>query len=161
MHGTYPLFEMIVSSNEIDNIIIDISCNMYPGLDGLTSEHMKFANSKLPVLLSIPTYVRCPNPWSCTEIGDKIGNSSDYKRITDNDNYMPNCLSNVFTKVIENVLLCRMQGWLLTTSNQFGLKHKHGTDMCVCTLKELIRYYIKHGWRMYVAHSMLRKHSTG
>ena len=34
-----------------------------------------------------------------------------------------------------------MQGWLLTTSNQFGFKRKHGTDMCVFTLKELIRYY--------------------
>ena len=31
MHGTYPLFDMIVSSNEIDNIITDISCNRSPG----------------------------------------------------------------------------------------------------------------------------------
>ena len=45
-----------------------------------------------------------------------------------------------------------MQGWHLTTSNQFGFKHKHGTDMCVFTLKELIRYYIKHGSCMYVAY---------
>ena len=29
---------------------------------------------------------------------------------------------------------------------------KHGTDMCVFTLKELIRYYIKHGSCMYVAY---------
>ena len=58
----------------------------------------------------------------------------------------------MFTKVIEKVLLCRMQGWLLTTSNQFGFKRKHGTDMCVFTLKELIRYYIKHGSCMYVAY---------
>ena len=58
----------------------------------------------------------------------------------------------MFTNVIEKVLLCRMLGWLLTTSNQFGFKRKHGTDMCVFTLKELIRYYIKHGSCMYVAY---------
>ena len=45
--------DMIVSSNEIEDIIVDISCNKSPGLDGLNSEHMKYANSKLPVLLSI------------------------------------------------------------------------------------------------------------
>ena len=56
-----------------------MSCNKSPGLDGLTSEHMKFANSKLPVLLSILMSARCPNPRSCTEIGDEIGIGSDYK----------------------------------------------------------------------------------
>ena len=29
---------------------------------------------------------------------------------------------------------------------------KHGTDVCVFTLKQLIRYYIKHGSCMYVAY---------
>ena len=33
----------------------------------------------------------------------------------------------------------------LTTRNKFGFKHKHGTDICVFTLKGLIRYHIKHG----------------
>ena len=58
----------------------------------------------------------------------------------------------MFTNVIEKVLLCLMQDWLLTTSNQFGFKQKHGTDKCVFTLKECIRYYIKHGSCMYVAY---------
>ena len=39
-----------MSSAEIEAIIADLACNKSPGLDGLTSEHMKFANSKLPVL---------------------------------------------------------------------------------------------------------------
>ena len=42
--------------------------------------------------------------------------------------------------------------YYLATSNQVGFKRKHGTDMCVFTLKELIRYYIKHGSRMCVAY---------
>ena len=45
--------DMIVSPNEIEDIIVHISCNKSPGQDGLTSEHMTFANSKIPVLLSI------------------------------------------------------------------------------------------------------------
>ena len=60
-------------------------------------------------------------------------------------------LANVFTKVVEKVLYSRMEGYLQSTSNQFGFKRKHGTEMCVFVLKELIRYYIKHGSCMYVA----------
>ena len=61
------------------------------------------------------------------------------------------CLANEFTKVVEKVLYSRMEGYLQYTSNQFGFKRKHGTEMCVFVLKELIRYYIKHGSCMYVA----------
>ena len=142
--------DMIVSSSEIEDIIADMSCNKSPGLDGLTSEHMKFANSKLPVLLSILMsavliHGHVPRSAMRSVLVPIIKNKN--KRITTGL-----YLSNVFTKVIEKVLLCRMQGWLSTTSNQFGFKHKHGTDMCVFTLKELIRYYIKHGSCMYVAY---------
>ena len=147
--------DMIVSSSEIVDIIADMSCNKSPGLDGLTSEHMKFANSKLPVLLSILMsavliHGHVPRSAMRSVLVPIIKNKN--KRITDKDNYRPIRLSNVFTKVIEKVLLCRMQGWLSTTSNLFGFKHKHGTDICVFTLKELIRYYIKHGSCMYVAY---------
>ena len=58
--------------------------------------------------------------------------------ITDKENYRPICLANVFTKVIENVLLSRLQNWLSTTCSQFGFKAKNGTEMCVFILKELI-----------------------
>ena len=44
-----------------------------------------------------------------------------------------------------------MDGYLQSTFNQFGFKRKHGTEMCVFVLKELIRYYINHGSCMYVA----------
>ena len=61
--------------------------------------------------------IRSPNPWSCIEMAIRsvlvpiVKNKN--KRIADKDNYRPICLSNVFTKVIEKVLLnlCRMRGW--------------------------------------------------
>ena len=132
--------DMIVSSTEIEDIIVDLACHKSPGLDGLTSERMEFANSKLPVLLSILMsavliHGHVPRSAIISVLVPIIKNTN--KRIIDKDNHMPICLSNVFTKIIEKVLLCRMHGWLLTTSNQFGFKHKHGTDMCVFTLKVL------------------------
>ena len=61
-------------------------------------------------------------------------------------------LANVFTNVIEHVLLSRLQNWLSTTCSQFGVKAKHVTEICVFILKELIRYYkiIEHGSFTYL-----------
>ena len=72
----------------------------------------------------------------------------------------------MFTKVIEDVLLSRLQNWLSTTCSQFGFEAKHGTEMCVFILKELIRYYIEHGFCMYVTYLdvdrvLLQNISTG
>ena len=146
--------DMVVTSNEMGDIIKDLSYNKSPGLDGICSEHMKFACQQLPVLLSILmsailVHGYVPKSMLKSVIIPIIKNKN--KRISDKDNCRPICLANVFTKVVEKVLYSRMEGYLQSTSNQFGFKRKHGTEMCVFVLKVLIRYYIKHGSCMYVA----------
>ena len=115
---------------------------------------MKFAGQQLPVLFStlmsaILVHGYVPKSMLKSVIIPIIKNKN--KRISDKDNYRPICLANVFTKVVEKVLYSRMDGYLQSTFNQFGFKRKHGTEMCVFVLKELIRYYINHGSCMYVA----------
>ena len=154
--SNHSLFDqdMVVTSNEMEDIIKDLSYDKSPGLDGISSEHMKFAGQQLPVLLSklmsaILVHGYVPKSMLKSVIIPIIKNKN--KRISDKDNYRPICLANVFTKVVEKVLYSRMEGYLQSTSNQFGFKRKHGTEMCVFVLKELIRYYVKHGSCMYVA----------
>ena len=55
--------------------------------------------------------------------------------ITDKDSYRPIAITNVVSKILELLLLDRLQFQLETSSNQLGFKNKHGTDMCVYTLK--------------------------
>ena len=158
-HIVFDRYYMIVSLSEIDDVIVDLSCNKYPGLDCLTSEHMKCANSKLPVLLSIlmsAVLIRGHFPRSAirSALVPIIKNTN--KRITDKPNYMPICLSNVFTKVTEKVLLCRMQDWILTNNNKFGFTHMHGNDMCVFILCIILNTARVCMWRT----SMLPKHSS-
>ena len=43
---------MTIDADRMISIINDLSCNKSPGLDGLTAEHMKYADSQLLVLLS-------------------------------------------------------------------------------------------------------------
>ena len=137
---------MIVTSNEIEDIVKELDYNKSPGLDGISSEHIRFAGQQLPVLLSILMSAILVHGYVHQSLLKSvivpiIKNKN--KRISDKDNYRPICISNVFTKVVEKVLYNRMEDYLQTTHNQFGFKQKHGTEMCVFVLKELIRYYIK------------------
>ena len=146
---------MSVSPSEITEIINALPCNKSPGLDGLTSEHLKYASSQLSVLLSILmssilVHGRVPSAMLKSVMIPIVKYKN--KHITDKENYRPICLANVFTKVIENVLLSRLQNRLSTTCSQFGFKAKHGTEMCVFILKELTRYYIEHDSCMYVTY---------
>ena len=51
--------DMTINAGEMTSIINDLSCNKSPGLDGVTAEHMKYADSQLLVLLS----PLCPLSW--------------------------------------------------------------------------------------------------
>ena len=53
---------MVVTSNEMEDIIKDLSYNKSHGLDGLSSEHMKFATTSLVVDID----VGYPSPRLCS-----------------------------------------------------------------------------------------------
>ena len=97
------------------------------GIDGISSEHIKFAGQQLPVLLSIlmsavlvDGYV--PKSMLNYVVVPIIKNKN--KRISDEENYRHICIFNVFTKVAEKVLYSRMEDYLQSTNNQFGFKQK-------------------------------------
>ena len=65
------------------------------------------------------------------------------KRVNDKNNHRPICLSTVCSKIIEVVIFNRISNFLESTSNQFGFKPKHGTELCICvqrviTLKNMV-----------------------
>ena len=59
----------------------------------------------------------------------ETGNSSD------KNNYRPIALVTACSKIIEL--------YLDTHDNQFGFKKQHSTDMCIITLKSVIKYYTR------------------
>ena len=68
-------------------------------------------------------------------IKNKTGN------INSTSNYRPIALVTATSKILEIVLLDFIDDLLATTDNQFGFKRKHGTDMCVYSLKNTVAYY--------------------
>lgn len=77
-------------------------------------------------------------------IEDKICKTSSI------DNYKPTGLASTVSKVLERILLDRLLKHVVTTDNQFGFKHKHGTDLCIHALKELVSKYKRNNSSMFM-----------
>lgn len=136
--------ELQVTVAEVERAIKNMSRNTAAGPDGLSAEHLIYASNRLPVLLSIvisSMFVHGYMPKDLIHsllvpiVKNKCG------LLTSKNNYRPIALANVITKVIERVILERIEEYLYTCKNQFGFKKKSSTDFCIYTLKELVSMY--------------------
>ena len=70
-------------------------------------------------------------------IKNKSGNTSD------KSNYRPIALVTACSKIFESCLLKMLEHYLEIHDQQFGFKSQHATDMCIFTVKSVIKYYTK------------------
>ena len=68
-------------------------------------------------------------------IKDKAGD------LCDKSNYRPVGLCSVLSKILEAIILKRIENCLYTTANQFGFKKNLSTEMCIFLLKEVVNFY--------------------
>ena len=147
-----PVNNIVVNPIMVTEAIKKLSPNKSCGLDGITAEHLKYASERLPYLLSMcitSFFIHGFLPESMLSvlivpvIKDKAGN------INSKDNYRPIALASIISKIVEMIMLDRLETYLITQPNQFGFKKKHGTDQCIFALKELINKYNAHNSCVY------------
>ena len=115
-----------------------------PGPDGLQVEHIRLADKRVVVLISI-LFSAClshgflPNDLMNVTITPIVKDKS--KSISNATNYRPIGLANILSKLLERLLLTRLEEVIKTSDNQFGFKKNHGTELCIFTLKEVITKY--------------------
>ena len=136
--------DIAVTVEELRSAIKDLDNGKACGLDGICAEHLKFASCRILALLSIcitSLFIHGALPASLIDIVlvPVIKNKSG--SITSKDNYRPIALAGAMSKVIEIIILNRIEDLLVTSPNQFGFKRKHGTDQCIYALKECIDSY--------------------
>ena len=68
-------------------------------------------------------------------IKNKTGDTSD------KNNYRPIALVTAASKNFEICILEVLELYLITHDHQFGFKSKHSTDMCIFTVKSIVKYY--------------------
>ena len=53
------------------------------------------------------------------------------------------------SKICELCIMRKVETQLITNDNQFGFKREHGTDLCIFTVKSVIKYYNLHNSPVY------------
>ena len=133
-----------VSVTELQEAISTLDHRKSCGSDDIYPQHLLYAPaSALNLLTSCFTsmLVHGVLPESLLDvtiipiIKNKAGN------INSIDNYRPIAIASVLSKILEKILLSRLEVFLITTSNQFGFKKKHSTDQCIYLLKEIVQMY--------------------
>ena len=149
-----------ITSQEIHETIKKLKLGKAPGYDHISSEHLKYAHNKVSVILSIIFNTMIVHGFVPLSFMDTlvIPLVKDRKEdIGSSGNYRPIALTNVVSKVFESVILDKYKPLLETTPNQFGFKPKHGTELAVFTLKQVVEFYRSNSSTMYVCYIDLSK----
>ena len=128
---------------DIVNALTSVNKGKACGLDGLAAEHFIYADERIHVILSILfncfiSHGYLPSEFMKTAIVPiikiKTGDTSD------KNNYRPIALVTACSKIFELCILSIIENFICTHDHQFGFKKQHATDMCIYTVKSVIKY---------------------
>ena len=63
--------------------------------------------------------------------------------------YRPIAIVTAASKLFETCILKVLDTYLITHDHQFGFKSKHSIDMCIFTVKSVIKYYTEQNTAVY------------
>ena len=144
-----------VSAKEISDAIGSLKLEKSCGKDCISAEHLKYSHMKLLDILSclftsMLSHGYLPKQMLVSVIVPVVKNKNS--SLSSKNNYRPVALSSVISKVFEKLLLSRIEAYIKTSENQFGFKQGHGTELCVLTLKEIVRYYTSQGSNIFTCY---------
>ena len=142
-----------VSTEDVRVTIKHLVNNKSAGCDGLPAECYKYSHPILHELLAALSnaclsHRFLPEALMRVHIIPLIKNK--LKNPSDPGNYRPIAITTIASKILEHLLLNRLQPYLYTTNNQFGFKANQSTDACIYLLKEMINYYNTAGSPIYL-----------
>ena len=123
------------------------------GRDGIPAEVFKYGPVQLLNVMSV-LFTGCLKsnylPKILMDVVVKPIIKTKTKCATDIGNYRPISIATAASKLLEIVIENRLGECLQTTSNQFGFKPRHGTEMAIFTLKQTINFFVSRGSPMYL-----------
>jgi exonuclease III len=151
LKGTVNMF----TYSDVKDAISDLKSGKSAGMDGLSSEHFKYADDRLYILFSLLFNSMIIHGYVPGHMMDSIiiPLLKDVKGdISDKENYRPIAITCISSKIVELLILQRYRSCLNTTSNQFSFKSQHSTDMCALILKETVQHFVSQSSPVYLCY---------
>ena len=144
---------MLISPGELEDGINNLAEGKSCGLDGIYAEHLKYCSINYKILLarcmtSFLVHGFLPDSLMSVILVPIIKDKSG--KINSKDNYRPIAIASIMSKLLEKLLLERLNNYFFTSSHQFGFKPKHSTDACIYVLKETINSYVEKQSSVYL-----------
>ena len=133
-----------ITPDEISTIANALDSRKAPGTDNIPIEFFKHASPRILSWLCNyfnALFVHEFIPQSITEVVISPLLKSSLKDPCCSNNYRPIARATAISKILENIILRRLENFLDSTDYQFGFKKGHGTDICIFALKDMINYY--------------------
>ena len=138
----------------VESVILKMKRGKAAGLDGITSEHLRFSHCLLSCVLSKLynfNYVmfgsRASLFWCTVSYTVPVIKNSTYmfsKTITVDD-FRGVSISPVLSKVLEHCILDRYCDFVGTSDNQFGFKRGLSCSSAIFTLRTVVDHYVNYG----------------
>ena len=139
---------------DIVNALNSVTKGKACGVDGLAAEHSiyMYVDGRIHVILSILFHCLVdegylPSEFIKTTIVPNIKNKTG--DTSDKNNYRPTFLVTACSKIFELCILSIIENYICTHNHQFGFKRQHATDMCIYTVKRVIKYYTRQNSLVY------------
>ena len=133
-----------ITVGELKEIVKSLPGNKAIGEDSVPAEVYKFSPHRLLVLLSILLTTCFRHQYLPLLIMKVILVpllKSKLKDPMSSDNYRPIAIATALSKIIELIILKRIEDFLIIANNQFEFRKNHSTDMCIFMLKDILNYY--------------------
>jgi hypothetical protein len=147
---------MIVNDEEeVVNALHKLKHGKSNDTDGVSAEHFIYCKKYLVrplccLFTSLLVHGYMPENMMKSIIVPIVKNKT--RSITNSSSYRPIALSTIMSKLFEFVLYAKLEPYLNICDNQFGYQTGYGTELCVFTLMETIRYYQKAGSHVFVCY---------
>ena len=137
---------------DIVNALKSVNKGKACGVDGLAAEHFIYADERIHVILSILfncfiSHRYLPSEFMITAIVPIIKNKTSVT--SDKNNYRLMALVTACSKIFKLCILFILENYICTHDHQFGFKKHHATDMCIYTVKSVIKYYTRQNSPVY------------
>ena len=146
-HGVSDVSMPVVSASDVLDSLKAVKLGKAAGIDGLSAEHFVCAHTSVSVHLSLLftsmlSHGHMPAGLMKTAIVPILKNRQG--DTSDKNNYRPIAIVIALSKIFELCIMRMIETHLVTSDNQFGFKREHGTDLCIYTVKSVIKYYNLH-----------------
>ena len=132
--SVFPKSKMLIEASAVIESLKDIKLGKSAGIDGLAAEYFVYSHSSISVYLALLFTCMLNHVHVPTEIYENFNYSYLKNRNSDSsdrNNYRPIAIVTAVSKLCELCLSKLLDIFLVASDNQFGIKRKHATDLCI------------------------------